>query len=200
MSCERVGTCQRYSQQIISPHSFQLSSSQRGELTWTIKQPFAEVSLHALSIAEADFSLPFLNIVQEGSLEFYPTVLDFVEVAVVERPSEWNWKLIVEGTLTIEFVIRPLARVGWAVGTIEESPLSVNAIIFEAALIVDSILIDQSSKAILQVILDHSLISTLVFIALDDEQTFIFLPWNEFIFAQSILRTNVILTFDLPAR
>ena len=84
----------------------------------------------------------------------------------------------------MEFVVNPVSHIGRSIPAIEERPFSHESIIFEVALIVDSIGIDQSAIAVFHSELHHAFEMALVFIGLYNEHALRFGIGFELIIAE----------------
>lgn len=117
-------------------------------------------------------------------------IADFVEISIIEGAFKWRGVLVEERSLSVEFIVNPFSDVGWAIWTVIERTFSLQSIVFEVSLVVDTIRIGQPSIPIFHIILYHTFESTIIFIRLNNESTAGLRARNQFILAEHILLTG----------
>jgi hypothetical protein len=109
---------------------------------------FAELSLEVFAIEESQFSLPITLAVLHFSLVHNPEIFKASEVVGVKHTGDGGRIIIIEDSLSIKFIVDPIALVcDCAVGVGEHS-IAMHLILLPFTIIVASLRIVELSSAI----------------------------------------------------
>jgi hypothetical protein len=138
------------------------------ELTLSIDRIVQETTFVNLSICKVKFSYSLFCIFLEVAFIFDPFVIEIIEISIIKSTFDHEWIIIIDYPCTIEFIIMPLALIGYWSIRIVKSTISFHFIILPFTFVPTSLFINELSMTISHAILFISFISCPNIILLDN--------------------------------